>query len=167
MFPRFWRRKQPALLLAAFAVAGCGGGLGERDEAAVQRARGADYAFDAPPGWRIERAGRKVAAVDGEREVSVTTFRLSRPYRPELWESVMHELDAVAARLAAQLGARVDERGTHVVARVRARVYRLEGARDDTRRIGFVLSGRREYQLLCRGEAEEECDLLFSSFSLR
>ena len=139
----------------------------ERDESAVQRVRGADYAFDAPPGWRVERAGRKVAAVDGGREVSVTTFRLSRRYRPELWERVVRELDGVAARLAAELGGRVVVRATYVVARVRARVYRLEGTRDDTRRIGFLLSGRREYQLLCRGEAEEECDLLFSSFSLR
>ena len=167
MFPRSWRCKQLALLLAALAVTGCGGASGEEAADAARRVEAAGYAFDASPGWRLERAGRKVAAVDGAREVSVTTFRLSRPYRRELWRRVVRELDGVAERLAAELDGRVSGRATQLVGGVRARVYRLADTRDDTRRIGFVLVGRREYQLLCRGDAEEECDALFASFTLR
>lgn len=166
MFPRFWRCKQAVLLAAALAATGCAGGS-RAGEAAPRRVSAAGYAFQASPGWRLERAGRKVAAVDGEREVSVTTFRLSRRYRPELWRRVVRELDSVAARLAAELDGRIRGRATLEVGGVRARVYRLEDTRDDTRRIGFVLAGRREYQLLCRGDAEQECDVLFATFTLR
>ena len=166
MFPRFWRCKQPVLLVAALAATGCAGGSGA-GEAAARRVSAAGYAFEASPGWRLERAGRKVAAVDGEREVSVTTFRLSRRYRPELWGRVVRELDSVAARLAAELDDCIGARATVVVGGVRARVYRLEDTRDGTRRIGFVLAGWRQYQLLCRGDAEQECDVLFATFTLR
>ena len=167
VFPCSWRPKQFALLLAALALAAPAAGCGGDERRGFAHVRGSGFGFDAASDWRIERTGRRVAAVDDGREVSVTTFRLARPYRPELWERAVTELDAVAGRLARELGGSVTERATRVVAGARAREYRLTGTRDGTRRIGFVLRGRSEYQLLCRGDAEEECDTLFSSFTLR
>ena len=161
-FPPFRRRKQWIVALCAVALAGCGGGDDE-----PQPVLGAGFRFEAPAGWDIVRSGRTVAASDGERAVSVTTFRLAREYRPALWPRVVPELDRVADRLARELEGRVVARTTSVVAGRRARVYGYSGAEDDTRRIAFLLVGRREYQLLCRGEAERECNLLFATFRLR
>jgi hypothetical protein len=51
-------------------------------------------------------------------------------------------------------------------------VYDFEEASDGTRRVAFVLHLRREYQLLCRWEDEEEetgreaCAELFATFML-
>ena len=46
------------------------------------------------------------------------------------------------------------------VANRKVRAYRY-----GDKRIGFVLVGKREYQLFCR-HAATACDLLFSSFTL-
>jgi flagellar biosynthesis regulator FlaF len=162
-FPRFGRGKQAALVaFALVAVGACGG-----DETEVRSVAGADYRFDAPADWDVQRAGRTIAVTDDSRAVSVTTFRLARPFRTALWRRVVEELDAVAERLARELNAQIVRRSTTVIDGRRARLYRYEGARDDTRRIAFVLVGRREFQLLCRGDAERECDVLLASFRVQ
>jgi hypothetical protein len=56
---------------------------------------------------------------------------------------------------------------TITVAGRKTRAYRF-----DTTRIGFVLVGRTEYQLLCKlaadgSDPDGACALLFSSFSVR
>jgi hypothetical protein len=168
LFPSGGTRKQVACAatLAILAASGCGG---ESDQAS-QTVAGPGYRFAVPVDWMIERAGRTLSAAsaDGGAVVSVTSFRLSRSFRPELWDEVEVELDGVAERLARELGGTVASRATIEVAGQRARRYRFAGARDETRRIGFVLRGRREYQLLCRGDAEDEnaCEQLFASFTL-
>jgi hypothetical protein len=161
LFPSPDPRKRLACLLVV-ALAGCGGG----DEEGVQTVTGSGYSFRASSGWEVVRAGRTVTASDGDEAVSVTLFALDRPYRPALWRQVRRELDRVTATLARRLGAGIaDRRDGHVAGR-RARIYRLERASDRTWRLAFVLDGRREYQLLCRGEAPEPCERLLASFRL-
>lgn len=162
LFPTPDPRKRLAFLLA-LAVAGCGGGGGDAEP---QTVTGSGYAFQTPGDWDVVRAGRTVTASDGEEAVSVTLFSLDRPFRPALWRQVRRELDGVTATLARKLGARVVERRDGRVGGRRARIYRLARASDRTWRLAFVLAGRREYQLLCRGEATEPCDRLLRTFRL-
>ncbi len=112
-------------------------------------------------------------AVEGRRILSVTVFKLARPYRSALWPKVMIELDSVAAGLADQLRGQVGPGKTLTVASARARRYDISfesGGAKLVERITFVLEGRREYQLLCRYPAGGDagaCAALGSSFRLR
>jgi hypothetical protein len=96
----------------------------------------------------------------GKSRVSVTTYTLQKPYSPALFGAAARELDGVAAKLAAAAGATLSEKQTVDVAGEKIRAYRFA-----TTRIGFVLAGKREYQLLCEDEGEA-CTLLFNSFTL-
>lgn len=125
--------------------------------------------FSAPPGWAVRRVGAAVSARKDGALVSVTVFRLVKPYSPSLFGRAARELDGVATKLAAQGGATLDERATTTVDGRKVRVYGF--ANDTVRtRIGFVLVGRREYQLLCERPAgkpdpDGACALLFASFA--
>jgi hypothetical protein len=166
LFPSAGGRKQVWLALVILAVGGCGG---EDNASSVQTVSGAGYRFEAPGDWIVERSGRtlSVATEDQASVISVTSFRLAREYRPELWPQAAAELDQVAAKLARALGGTVEDRATVRIAARRGRAYRFAGTRDKTRRIGFVLAGRREFQLLCRGDGEvAPCDRLFATFTL-
>jgi hypothetical protein len=111
----------------------------------------------------------------GPESVAVAVFRLAKPFRTELWDEAVGELNDVAARLAERLGS------TALVVRSRfdtlqgrqARSYVIAYRRDGRRledRVVFLLSGRREYQLTCRilvddDDADlEACDELKRSF---
>jgi hypothetical protein len=157
---------------AALALAGCGGGAGEPSTVS-----GPGFTFSIPAGWDAQVVGRSASASpeEGARElVSVRVFRLARPFRPELWESVVPELDRVAGELAGRLGGSIESSETVVVDGRRAKRYDIRYDRDGTQvveRTAFVLKGRREFQLVCRYEADDEegpraCDLLFSSLRL-
>jgi hypothetical protein len=168
LFPRVGGRKQLRLAVGVIilAAAACGG----EDNAAAEVVSGTGYRFEAPADWVVERSGRtlSVAPTDGEAAISVTSFRLARPYRPRLRRQTEAELDEVAERLAGELGGTVERRATITIAGRTGREYRFAGASDETRRIGFVLSGRREYQLLCRGNESgaAACERLFATFRL-
>lgn len=152
-------------------LAGCGGS-GTGEHTASQRVRGIGYAFAAPKSWQVARAGRTVSAAHEDELVSVTVFRLGRPYRPALWGRAVPALDRVAEQLAAGLHGRVDARETMVLGGRRARRYDVSFSRDGkdlVERIAFVLDGRREYQLLCRfargdGDAGKRCVAFLASF---
>jgi hypothetical protein len=101
-----------------------------------------------------------VVARHGSALVSVTRFPLLKPYDPGRFPAVAKELDRIAAQLAKQAGGSLAAKETTIVDGQRIRAYRY-----GNKRIGFVLDGRREYQLFCL-QAGEACDLLFSSFSL-
>ena len=114
---------------------------------------------------------------DGPESVAVATFRLAKPFRPELWVEAVEELNDVAARLAERLGstALVVRSGSTTLAGRRGRRYFIDYRRDGLPmqdRVFFVLSGRREYQLTCRivvddNDADvEACDELTRSFRL-
>lgn len=137
------------------------------------------FTAQAPAGWKLERAPRTVLArsPDGPESVAVATFRLAKPFRPELWVEAVAELNDVAARLAERLGsgALVVQSGSTTLAGRRGRRYFIEYRRDGQPmqdRVFFLLSGRREYQLTCRIVVDEDdadveaCDELMRSFRL-
>ena len=128
--------------------------------------RGPGFSFSAPTGWSTNRTQRAVAVVSGKSRVSVTTYTLQKPYRPALFAAAAKELDGIAAKLAAEAGETLTQKQTIEVDGRRIRAYRFGSTR-----IGFVLRGKREYQLLCQlppagDDADGACDLLFKSFSL-
>jgi hypothetical protein len=114
---------------------------------------------------------------DGPESVAVATFRLAKPFRPELWVEAVAELNDVAARLAERLGstALVVRSSSTTLAGRRGRRYFIDYRRDGLAmqdRVYFLLSGRREYQLTCRILVDEDdadveaCDELTRSFRL-
>jgi hypothetical protein len=118
-----------------------------------------------PKDWSERLRSNGVTAASGGALVSVTRFRLQRAYDSSMFAAAVPQLDRVAAGLAADAGAKLTSRTTELVAGRRSRVYRYR----DTK-IGFVLVGRYEYQLLCRsgggGDPGGACALLFSSFAV-
>jgi len=123
-----------------------------------------------PAGWTFRRGTGSIAAENGTALVSATTFTLLKRYDPGRFPEAAVELDRNVAKLAAQANGRVTGKQTVTVAgrKVRADSYTAKGF--DTR-LGFVLSGKREVQLLCRapnGSADPDgaCGLLFRSFRL-
>ena len=122
--------------------------------------RGPGFSFAVPGGWHTSRTQRAVSSSNGKAQVSVTTYTLQKAYRPAIFAAAARELDRVAGQLAAQAGEKVTERRTVEVAGQKVRAYRFGSTR-----IGFVLVGKREYQLLCR-DPGSACDLLFQSFSV-
>ena len=153
--------------------AGCGGGGHEATVSDVQTLTGGGYRFSAPSSWSVSRAGREVKATSGPVDlVGVTTFTLARAYRPSLWTKAVPALDRTAAALAAQNDGTLRARKTVVLAGRRARRYEIEYRADGKAMVeqtAFVLTGRREHQLLCRFESggdDGACRTLFSSFRL-
>jgi hypothetical protein len=146
-------------------LAACGGGTPTK-AVSTRLVRGPGYTFAAPVAWETTHGVRAVAAYSGKDRVSVTTYTLLKPYRPALFPAAAKELDGVAARLAAEAGKTVTQRQTVVVDGRKTRAYRF-----GSMRIGFVLDGRSEYQLLCapqrNGDPDGACALLFTSFALR
>jgi len=136
---------------------------------------GPGFRFAVPARWTVARVERGVGARRGSSLVSATAFTLLKPYSPSLFGEAAKELDGVAAKLAAESNGAVTERTTTTVDGRRIRAYRFTG-RPHTgaayaERIGFVLQGRREVQLLCQadsgaGDPDGACALLFASFHL-
>ena len=146
-------------LAVLFILSACGGS--KRQEApATVGVRGTGFTVQVPEGWAVTRPSTGVAARHGAGLVSVSVFPLVKAYEPGKFAAAARELDGVAARLARQAGVPLTRRETVTVAHRRIRAYTYGG-----RRIGFVLVGKREYQLFCR-HAAAACDLLFSSFTL-
>jgi len=146
-----------------FILAGCGG---SSQPAAVSGhlVQGPGFSFSAPTGWTVKRKPHALVASQGDSAVSVTRFTLLKPYEPKLFDKTAKELDGVAARLAAASGGKLDESTTTLVDGRRIRAYRY-ASKGTKMRIGFVLIGRREYQLVCSGDTGGPCTLLFSSFN--
>ncbi len=155
------------LLGAVVLLAGCGGGASAPADQTVQ---GDGFSFQAPLTWVVTRETNAVAAAPGAVDrLEVLRFTLERAYHASLLARTTRELDAVVARLAAQLSGRVVERSTARVAGAPAPYYRLDYPRGKTLEIAFVLRGTNEYELLCRRRTTEpvtDCKLLFSSFAL-
>lgn len=117
----------------------------------------------------MKRSASGASASHGDVDlVGVSTFRLQKPFRPELFAAASKELDRVAAQLAGKLGGRVAASETVRAAGRDARSYRLEVG-DRIEQVTFVLRGRGEYQLLCRRGAkgsDDACSTLVRSFAL-
>jgi len=93
------------------------------------------------------------------KETSIS-FPLLKTYDPAEFAAVTKELDSLATRLAHSVGAKRATGQTTNVAGRKVRSYRY-----GDRRLGFVLEGKREYQLFCR-PVSAACDLLYASFTL-
>ena len=169
-------------MLAALAVAGCGGGgsgeqAGERVPTAT--ANGPGFAFSAPAEREIARTPRSVSVLPEDAATqeleSVTIFPLIKPFRPALWPPARAELDGVAERVVSNLGGEyVREPRTVRRGGLRGRLYEIAYEREGVelrQRLTLLLSRRIEYQLLCRWETAEgeppACALLETSFRRR
>ncbi len=152
--------------MLTWILAGCGGS-GEGNSTQVLSGNG--FSFAAPADWKVQRKARELAAAGREPElVSVSVFRLARPYRPEMFAKVVPELDRVAGDLAKGLGGGVVSSKTVGVVGRKARQYEIRYA-GRVQVTTFVLSGRTEYQLLCRRTVDGDaaaCGRLVSSFRL-
>jgi hypothetical protein len=151
-------------LALVLILASCGGSGGSTRKP-TQEIRGRGFTVEVPAGWTVRRTGSAVGARKGDALVSVTIFPLVKPYDPAKFAAVARELDGVAAKLAAQAGHTLTERTTTTVDGRKVRAYRYNGVR-----VGFVLDGRLEYQLLCLapdgGDPDGACGELFGSFSM-
>ena len=116
-------------------------------------------------GWEVLHTQRSTTAAGGGSVVSVTVFSLRKPYTPALFHRASVELDRVAGKLVADSHGRLTESVTTTLAGQKARAYRYSTAAYEAR-IGFVLAGRREYELFCRDAKNPVCDQLFASFAL-
>jgi hypothetical protein len=160
------RASLPLVLL--FILSACGGSTPAKEPTSSRVVRGPGFTFAAPSAWTARRTPDGAVAKRGDSQVSATVFALLKPYDPSRFGAAAKELDGVAERLAGQAGGAITERVTTVVDGRKIRAYRYEsnGAR---MRIGFLLEGKREYQLLCTSpgaaDVDGACSLLFSSFS--
>jgi hypothetical protein len=150
-------------LAVLFILAACGGST--KPAADSSRAvEGPGFTVSVPEGWTVRKSGVRLAAEHGGDQVSVTRYPLLKAYDPAKFHAAAQELDRVAAQLAAKGGGTLTERTTTTVDGRNVRAYRLRLGGTPTR-LGFVLVGKVEYQLMCTGDLGAPCDLLFSSFS--
>jgi hypothetical protein len=151
------RRVLPLALL--FILAACGGSK-QGEAPAPVGVHGPGFTFEVPEGWTVTTPSNGAVARHGRAVVSVTRFPLLKPYDPAEFDAVTKELDVIATRLAHQAGQVSAAGETTTVAGRKVRSYRY-----GNRRLGFVLEGKREYQLFC-APAGGACNLLYSSFTL-
>jgi hypothetical protein len=156
-------------LAILFILSACGGSPKPKAQPPAV-ARGPGFSFSVPSGWSTRKTATALVARKGAALVSVATFTLQKPYKPSLFSRAAKELDGVAAKLAAQVGGKLTESKTTNVDGRKIRAYRFANSTVQTR-IGFVLDGKREYQLLCQmpvggNDRDGACALLFGSFSV-
>jgi hypothetical protein len=169
--------KRFPVLILAFLAASCGGSAKHAQSAALATVHGPGFHFQAPAAWTATQSGTTAVArrdAAGDTFVSSTAFTLSKRYRPALFDRAAKELDKVAANLASQGHGTLTHSETVTVDGSRIRVYRLTvrpaAGKTYDERIGFVLVGKREFQLLCRapagaGDPDGACSLLYSTFT--
>jgi hypothetical protein len=181
LLPRAGVPKRATLLLIVplFAAAcGSSSGSGTTPTGATKTVRGPGFSFVVPADWRVAHTATSAiarAGADPQVFVSAAVYRLGKAYSPAEFAAAARELDGVAAKLARAAGGTVTASETTSVDGLEVRAYRfgakLRGGASYDDRVGFVLDGKREVQLLCQaqaggGDPEGACGLLFDSFSL-
>lgn len=146
-------------LALLFILAACGSSTEGNAPTAIG-VHGPGFTFEVPAGWTVTTPSNGAVARHGRAVVSVTRFPLVKAYDPVEFAAVTKELDIIATRLAHEAGQESAAGQTTTVAGRKIRSYSY-----GSRRLGFVLEGKREYQLFCR-PAGAACDLLYSSFTL-
>lgn len=146
-------------LALLFILAACGGST-QGEAPPTVGVHGPGFTFEVPEGWTVTTSSGRAVARRGRALVSVSRFPLLKPYDPAEFAAVTKELDILATRLAHEAGQVSAAGQTTTVAGRKIRSYRY-----GNRRLGFVLEGKREYQLFC-APAGAACDLLYSSFTL-
>jgi hypothetical protein len=145
-------------------LAGCGGSGAPK--ARTELVRGPGFSFQAPRGWSLERTRRQVSASRDSELVQVAFFPLLRRYTPALFARVESELEARMTGIARQSGGTITGRHTVTSSGIRSHAYEVTVG-DHRDEYTFVLTGLREYQLLCRRKASTDasfCETLQSSF---
>jgi hypothetical protein len=161
--------RTPAVVAAlsvtlAVIVAGCGGSAKHQ----TQLIKGGGFSFTAPAGWIVSRSATGVTAGKGGQFVRVSTFPLGKTYSPVLFTKVAGELKTRMTALAKESGGKVDGTGVTTAAGIKSHVWHVATG-DDLDEYTFVLSGRREFQLLCRrpaGGDDSACSELVQSLQL-
>ena len=163
-------------LALVLILAACRGSP-QREAQPGRTVTGSGFTLRVPPLWSVQRrAAGSLLARQGSALVAVTRYTLLKPYEPSLFSRAARELDKVARTLAADAAGTLTERATTTVDGRRIRAYRFTGHSSSggatETRIGFVLLGRTEYELLCQapagaGDPDGACALLFGSFSVR
>jgi hypothetical protein len=172
LIPRELRCKRTLLvavvIVAGFGLAGCGSGTTKAQDQ-WQAVRGTGFSFRAPAGWKVERAQRRVSVTHGSALVQVSTFPLMKAYAERLFGRVATELRSRMQDIARQTGGKLGAEQTITAAGIRSHAYEVTaGSRVD--QYTFVLSGKREYLLLCRRTSSDGlpvCAQLVTSFARR
>lgn len=141
---------------------------------ATQEIHGPGFAFSTPAAWRLGHTFSAATATSRAKRpatVSAELYRLGKAYTDAQFAAAAKELDGVATRLARAAGTTVGLRESTIVDGRRIRAYRFTASTGDAVRVGFLLDGKREIQLLCqapRGPADPDgaCGLLFATFRL-
>jgi hypothetical protein len=165
LIPRELRCKQ-ALLLATVILAGCGGSGTTKPQTQSQTVSGAGFSFLAPTGWKVERVKSRVTASSGSDLVQVATFPLIKAYDDKLFARVATELRSRMQGVARQTGGTLSGTSTVTADGVRSHAYEVT-AGSQVDEYTFVLSGKREYLLLCRRTSADTgfCSQLVTSFA--
>jgi hypothetical protein len=165
LIPQRLRCKQ-ALLFASLILAGCGGSSATKQHQ-WQTVAGAGSTFQAPAGWKVEHAKNRVTASQGSQLVQVATFPLLKAYDAKLFDRVATELRSRMVDIARQTGGKLSGGRTVTADGLRSHAYDVTaGSQIDE--YTFVLSGKREYQLLCRRTSSDGstfCVQLVQSFA--
>ena len=153
----------------------CGGSSKPASAGASRSVAGPGFAFSIPGSWVAKHGrGTVVARRPDGTLVSATAYKLARPYSPALFAKAAKELDGVAAKLAQASNGTVTQSVTTTVDGQKIRAYRFtarpEGRPASDDRVGFVLEGKREFELLCSapagsGDPDGACALLFRTFA--
>jgi hypothetical protein len=175
LIPRIIRCKQalllPTLILAMCGLAGCGGSSAATGTQGWQTVGGAGYTFEAPAGWKVQRAKNRVSVTRGSELVEISTFPLVKAYGDKLFGPVAKELRSRMEEVARQTGGTLSTLPAATADGVRSHAFEVT-AGDQIDEYVFVLSGMREYLLLCRrtsskSDGSEFCDRLVTSFARR
>jgi hypothetical protein len=175
-----WRPTVLVLLIVPLLATSCGSSAktSARSSGATLIVRGPGFRFSAPVGWRVRHTPTSAVAQSPDQPpaiVSAAVYRLGKAYAPDDFGAAASELDGVAAKLARAVGGKLTARETTTVSGRKIRAYRFTAQPNGTGayadRVGFVLFGKREIQLLCQapagaGDPGGACALLFASFEL-
>ncbi|MFL5928245.1 MAG: hypothetical protein ACJ77E_15050 [Gaiellaceae bacterium] len=149
-------------------LAGCGGSSASEPQGQEkwQSVRGHGFSFQAPAGWRVERAKSRVAATHETELVQVATFPLLRRYDAKLFHEVARELRTRMLQIAGETNGRLSGEHTVRAGGIRSHAYDVTVG-DHVDEYTFVLDGKREYLLLCRRSSDQKaaaCERLATSF---
>ena len=144
--------------MGAVILAGCGGSsASEPQGAGWQSLHGPGFSFQAPAGWKVQRAKRRVSATHDAELVQVATFPLLKRYSARLFDKVARELRARMEEIAGQTNGRLSGERTVSAGGIRSHAYDVIVG-DQVDEYTFVLVGKREYLLLCRRSSAQKAD---------
>jgi len=173
LIPQIIRCKQAllfaTLILAVCGLAGCGGSTAATANQHWQTVAGTRLTFQAPAGWKVERAHNRVTVTRGKELVQVATFPLTKPYNDKLFVPVATELHSRMDAIARQTGGKLSAGPAVTADGVRSHSYDVT-AGSQVDEYTFVFSGKREYLLLCRrksSDGSDFCGRLVTSFARR